>query len=768
MFHYRNFSRRLSAVTPLVLALAIAAGCSTDPVARKQKFLESGARYFQQKEYRHAIIEYRNAVAIDARFGPARAGLADSYAQVGDRANAVQEYVRAADLLPDDADLQLRAGGYLLAAGNADQALVRAERVLKLRPDSVDAHILHGNALAGLSSFDKALESIEQAIRLDPTKGTTFTQKGFIELARGRPERAEEAFKLAVTLAPRSVEAQLALGNYYWTAGRQADTERAFRAALEIDPNHEVANRAMAVLAMATGRADQAEQYLRRVADHTKDINALYALTDYYLLTGRTGDAIARLEPLTAAGAKAPGAAPRLARAHAVAGARSKARAIVDEILRETPRDIEAQLLKGQLLLDEGRRDEALAVMRTAVNSDPGSVEAHYALGKLYAARGDVTAAETAFREVLRLNPRVTVAQVELSRMLLSAGKNEASISTAEEATQSAPNDVGARLTLIRSLLSAKELARAEREIAIVQTALPQLAEIHAQRGVLALHRNDPAGARAAFERARTLKPDLLEAVAGLVLLDIGAKNFAGAKARLEPFVTATPLQPQWLILAAQTYASMQDFASSERLLKQAIELEPTLLPAYSMLGQLYLGQKKLDEARKEFEALAARQTKPVAALTMSAIILQQQGNLSLAAKRFEEVLAIDPRSPVAANNLAWIYSDSSQNLDAALQLALTATTASPDVAEFMDTLGWVYYKKNLPQLAIPQFARSAEKAPGNPVYHHHLGLAHMQNGDSESGRASLQRALAARPDPATASEIQRLLGQDRPTAVAR
>src|SRR5688572_7918149 len=137
------------------------------------------------------------------------------------------------------------------------------------------------------------------------------------------------------------------------------------------------------------------------------------------------------------------------------------------------------------------------------------------------------------------------------------------------------------------------------------------------------------------------------------------------------------------------------------------------------MLGQLYLDQKKLQEAQREFDRLAQRQTKPVAALTMSALISEMQGDQAQARKRYEEVLTVDSAAPIASNNLAWMYAESGENLDRALQLAQAAAAAAPDRPEVMDTLGWVYYKKNLPDLAIRQFSRCIEKEPRNGAYHH-------------------------------------------------
>ena len=157
----------------LVAVLAVSAGCAEDPAVRKQQYFESGNRYFEQAQYAHAIIEYRNAVDIDPRFGDARARLAEAYARSGDLRNAFGEYVRAADLLPERIDVQLTAGVYLLAAGRAEDALARADAAIAREPQNIQAHVLRGNALAGQKSVDEAIAAIEEAIRIDPQRFDT-------------------------------------------------------------------------------------------------------------------------------------------------------------------------------------------------------------------------------------------------------------------------------------------------------------------------------------------------------------------------------------------------------------------------------------------------------------------------------------------------------------------------------------------------------------------------------------------------------------------
>jgi tetratricopeptide (TPR) repeat protein len=645
----------------------------------------------------------------------------------------------------------------LLAARKHDEALARANAALKVDPNNVSALVLRGSALAGLTSFDEALESVEGAIALDPSRGRTYSSLGLIQLARGKAE-AESAFRRAVELTPQDLEVHLALGNFYWAVVRMPNAEQAFQAALKLDPGNAAANRFMASLTFASGRRAEAEPYLRRIADSSTDSTGVLALTDYYLMTARPKDAIARLEGLKDA-ANIPGAKLRLARAYAAANEKAKARTLVDAILKANAKDSDAQLLRAQLLLEDGKRDEAFEAVRTAITVNPSSATAQFALGRMYVERGDNAAAQQAFQEVLRINPRAAAAQVQLARLQTLSGQTGASVQTAEEATRNSPSNVPARLELVRSLIASREFGRAENELKGLRADFPNVASVHVQEANLALLRKDYRRAQAALEQAERLDPESLETLASWVALDLEQKNTTGAKARLEARLQKEN-SPDLQFLAGRTYLAMKDSVAAEKALRAVIEADPSRLPPYEMLGQLYLSQGKLDFAIKEFEALSTRQANPVSSLTMIGMILEQQGKLDEAMKRYEDVLARDSRAVTAANNLAWILADRSQNLDRALQLAQVAVAGAPETPQIVDTLGWVYYKRNQPELSIPLFQRCINKAPTVAEYHHHLGLAFLKTGDAAAARAALQHALGLKPNASLAAEIRRALDE--------
>jgi Flp pilus assembly protein TadD len=237
-----------------------------------------------------------------------------------------------------------------------------------------------------------------------------------------------------------------------------------------------------------------------------------------------------------------------------------------------------------------------------------------------------------------------------------------------------------------------------------------------------------------------------MEALSGLVALDVQEKRPSDARARVDAALAAAPGDPALLTLAGRTFVVTGDDASGEAMFRKAIERSPDALGAYSQLGEMYLRQGRLDQARQEFASVSAREARPVAALTMIGMIQQMQGDMAAARASYERALQFDPRAAVAATNLAWISAESGQNLDVALQLAQTAKSQLPDHADIEDTLGWVYYRKGLYSLAVKSFQHSVELAPSGAVYHYPLGLAYEKGGDQVNAAKAFETAKRLNP----------------------
>jgi tetratricopeptide (TPR) repeat protein len=737
------------------LMVTLVWGC-TDREQAKKQFFDNGDNFLKAGKYQEAIVEFRNALQQDEKYGAARLKLAEAYEKAGNRPAAYREFIRAADLLPADDEVQLKAAAYLLLAGQFEDARTRAQTVSERAPSNVQAQLILGNALAGMKDLDGAIREIEEAIKLDPNSSTSYSSLAAVRIAQGDKEQARAAYQKAVEVDPRGVLAWLALANFQAAVGENANAENSIKRALEIDAKNLLANRMAAMFYAGSGRVAQAEPYLKAVADTGAPAAALQ-LADYYVAAKRFADARNALAPLTKDPKTISEAETRLAMMAYTEGDKKQGQALVDGVLGRSPAFVPALLLKAQMLATEGDINAAAERALSATKAEPNNARAHYALGVLRDRQRQRKEAIAAFREVVRLNPRAAQAQVYLSRLTLQEGDAEGAVQLATSALSNAPGFPLARVTLVRGLIAQKETARAERELASLIKQFPKLPVVYSLEGVLKAAKNDRAGARASFEKSLAMEPTQYEALAGLTTIDVLEGKLPQARARVDGRLAAEPNRSELLQLASRVYSAQRDYSKAEAALRRSIEIDPSSSQAYAMLAAVLLRSGRLDAARAEYDQIAQREPKNIGAQTISAMIVQAQQKTDDARKRYEAIVNADPTAAVAANNLAWLYAEEGSKLDEALRLAQGAAARLPKSPEVHDTIGWIYVKKELPRLAVPAFEKSVELAPDNPSYHYHLGMAYSRGGEAAKARAALQQALKLKPDY---NEAQTLLTQ--------
>ena len=414
--------------------------------------------------------------------------------------------------------------------------------------------------------------------------------------------------------------------------------------------------------------------------------------------------------------------------------------------------------MKSRWLTLERKNDEALATAKKAVAVDHNLIGAQYALGLAYMARGDRTNATQAFNEMLRINPQAAAAQVQLSRLSMEQGDVEAALTHAEAARTAQPSSLDARLNVVLAHVSRQDFAQAEREMKPLLTQFPKLASVHAAYGTLLAAKSDIAGGARELDQALAIDPGNRMALTNRLALDTRAKNFDEGRARLAKALALSPNDPGLLVLAGRFEALAGDYARAEQHLRKSIELAPDNPDTYTALGQLYITQSRLDEARGEFEKLAARRPDQVGARTMVGMIFQLQNRENDAIKVYEEAVRASATAGVAANNLAYIYATRGEQLERAQELAQRAKQTMPDRPDVNDTLGWVYYKRNLPALAIPPLEACVARAPDNVTCQFHAGLAYAKAGRPAEARRSLEAALRLQPNFEGAEEAKTVL----------
>lgn len=728
-------------------ATSLSFACATDPQVAKRRYFESGNQYFTSQKYAEATVQYTNALRQDPRFGEARLRLADAYRALGNTKAAFPEYVRAADLLPESDEAQLKAGNLLVNGGFFAEAKTRARNVLTRDPENVTALILLSNALAGMMDTEEGIGALGRAVQIDPERAGIYANIGVFRLAQGESELAEQAFLKAVSVSPDSVQAHLNLGNFYKVAHRPEKAEKALKRAQELEPRNLRVCNALASLYISWNRANLAEPYFKAMVEIANDEKSRLALTGYYVSVGRFADARKTLTQLAADKSHYATASVGIAILDYAAGQRPRAHQLIDEVLHREPRNAGALTVKARLLLAEKRPTEALERIKTAVLVDPRSADAQLTLARIQLALNDVETARKAFNDTLKLEPHSLAAQLELSELHRNRNEIDTAIQFAEQAVADSPRNLPARLTLVRALMVRdQDHARAEKEMRALIVKEPDSARAHGAMAQLLLSRNDLPAAQRSFERELALDAGSAEAITGLVAIDLSRKRTTEARTRVDAFLARHPNSQEVLILAAKVYKEIGQPAKVEALLNRALAAEPANPTTYALLGKLYASQDRLRDAKAQYAQIVKLKPRSVEAITMMGLLCFQSGDLDEAQQWWEKALQIDAYAAAAANDLAYLYAEGRGSLEVALQLAQTARSKYPNLPEVNDTLGWVYYRKDLMGQAILYLQQSLDVEPNNPLYHFHLGMAYARKGDDAKARRLLEAALRIDP----------------------
>jgi tetratricopeptide (TPR) repeat protein len=691
-------------------------------------------------------VQYRMAVQADPKRADIHVKLVDAYLQQKDGSNALKQAVIAADLAPSDVKIQLAAGAMLLLGGVYEDAKGRAEKVLAMDPKNVDALILAGNAMAGLKDLDGAVSQYQEALALDPAGAQAYSNIGAIQYSRGQVKEAESTFRKAIDAAPKSVSAHLGLASFLWASKRFQEAEAELKSTLALDPENVATNRALGAYYMATGKGPDAEPYFKKVTENTKTDEAQLALADYYIALGRLPDAKAILEPINKK-TNFSGPAPlRLASIALAEKNPTGAADIIKRVLEKTPTYAPARVFNIRLEMAMGKTDQAL-IDAQALAKDEGNshtaAEANLAIGEIEASRDRTDEAIRALEEALRIQPQSIPAALQLAQVQMGAGNPDRAETYARQVTGAQPKNPMARAIIVRASLMRNDQVKAAAELASLEKEFPGTVPVLNLQAARDLAAGKPDQARLSYDKVMSISQNNLEALEGLVVIDLAKGRKKEATDRVEAVMKRAPPSADLFVIGAKAYAATGNMPRAEELLRQAIEREPARLAAYGMLGQIYVKENRLADARDQFQEVVKRNPKSVAANTMLGMILEAQQNLPAAEDQYQRTLGLDPNAAVAANNLAWIFVSTNRNIEQALQLALTAQKHLPEEPHVNDTLGWAYYRKGLYSQAVRHLEMSVNRDQSDPSSHYHLGMAYARNGDVDKGLKSLQKALA-------------------------
>ena len=113
-----------------------------------------------------------------------------------------------------------------------------------------------------------------------------------------------------------------------------------------------------------------------------------------------------------------------------------------------------------------------------------------------------------------------------------------------------------------------------------------------------------------------------------------------------------------------------------------------------------------------------------------------------------EELREQFPTDPEVANSLGYFLAEKNTDLDLAESLIREALEQEPGTGAYLDSMGWVKYRKGLYEEAFDYIIQAVNVLPEDPVILEHLGLVLREMGQVAEAEEMLRRALILGGDP--------------------
>jgi len=761
--------RKLLLLLPVVLLMA---SCSRDPKVQAQRYLENGNKFFEKGKYKEASIMYRRALQKDLRFGEAYYRLALADIKLTAYGDAVRSLHRAVELQPQNADAAVKlADIYMLAIAQdrehtaplLKEAKELADKLLQKDPNSYEAHRIEGELALLQNDAPGAVQHFKAANRARPDD-TEVSLAYFQALVANK--QSPEAEKLGLDV----IEKHKAFGPmydllylYYMSMKEQAEGENILKRKVANNPQQANYLVQLAAHYLFTKQHDQLDNVMGRLSDEKQFPEGHLLAGDFFFFRAREFEtARAQYEAGEKAFPKDKALyQKRLVELLATTGRNQDANQLLAAILKDNPKDNDAVAMRAALMLatgDMGQINQAANDLQSLVAKTPENHLLRYNLARAYVAKNDLDQARLQLEAAIKIRPDFILARDLLARIYLNKGDYGKALKEADETVALNKSDLQARLNRSSSLMGIGDTGKARQELDTVLGMAPNNPDARYQAGYLAWEEKDYKRAEQVFGDLYKANPKDSRGLIGMIETMASQNRTGEAIKVMEETIAREPERQDYRLALANMYVRDQRYDSAIDLLQNLLKADPKSADLLLRLAETERRKGDINTAIETFRRASQAAPADTRPLLQLGLLLDGTGRREQAKPIYEQILKIQPDHPIALNNLAFIKAEEGQDLDEALTMAQRARQGMPSSPDIMDTLGWIYLKKNLSDDAIRTFKELVVVEPNRAAYHYHYGMALLQKGDKPSAKKELETAIKFNPSKDDAGKIRQLL----------
>lgn len=396
-----------------------------------------------------------------------------------------------------------------------------------------------------------------------------------------------------------------------------------------------------------------------------------------------------------------------------------KSNQVLNDILNQRGNDPQILMLKFRNFESMMLPDSAIAQLEKVRNIDPDNLEMLSLLGSYYARDNQLMEAKAVLKEALDRNPREPEALIKLAGIYLDEQKWDSAGVRLSKFISDPLIDAEAKMNIARFMYGkTRDSGNNPDLMQQTERVMDSLTETEADFG--------PAFTLAGEFYAQSAQPE---------------------KA-LEKLEEANKLLPQdeiaWrqrlqMLLSLERYEKATEVGevASQEVPEDAF-IQFFVGSAYMMMDENSKAEEWLENASR---APARRPFKSVIYGTLGDVRANLE-NHEESDEAYELALRYDPENDNAMNNYAYNLSVRGEKLDRAEELAIKAMEVAPENAAYLDTVGWIYFKKGEYEKARRFIQASIDTGEASAEVLEHLGDVHEQLGNMDEARKWWEQAL--------------------------
>lgn len=654
-------------------------------------------------------------------------------------------YGKALEYAPGNVDALLGRGMIRLKQRKFETARVDINGALAAAPNSpLPTHLLGVEAHLRGQHKDAKLY-FQKVLKVLPGYSPSLYWQGVTDIYLGNIEQAVKALSLYTTRHPGDQMAKVILASAQARQGNRISAEESLKSLRNLGLEDASLLGMTGQTFLSLGKSSEAQRYLLMALEkHPKDIGLKLSLAETYRQQGKL-DAYAK--ELGEAVALNPQSMPlrgQLAQAFIAQGKSDRARAEIAGMRQLAPKSTEPLLLQAGMQQQSEDWAGARKSFEEMLKLEPDSATAHMNLTRLDLREGKVDAARQRFLALHKRNPKDVAALMGLASLAYAQNDLKAQREWLEKAVKANPKAMAPLMQLAQNLLATGNVQQALSLANQAHGAEPTNPATLQLLGDVQYASGAYANARSSYAKWAELQPNSAAAHSKLAMAHDKAGFAKEARLAMAKAITLSPKDMTPRLTLAKWEAGSGNFAQAHKLAATIKQDFPKQSAGYLLDGEIYLAEKKLNEARKQMDQGMAVQ--PTSILVMRAANVQLAvGEGQAASNRLQQWLIAHPEDQMVRMELAAMYTRLDK-LDAAISEYEILVRKLPNQAAVLNDLSWLLHKRGATQRALALAEQAYKLAPTNPAIQDTLGWILVQQGQTKRGLQILSKALQAAP----------------------